>query len=377
MAKSSAISLIKPYLSEQAIESVSKIIRSGRLVCGPTVEQFEHQLADYLGVPAVVCVSSGTAALHLALLAAGVKSGDEVIVPAYTFPATANVVEHIGAKPVFVDSLKGGVNIDANLIERAITSQTKAIMPVHAFGFPAAMNEILAIANERGIPIIEDAACALGSKYKGKLCGTFGDFAAFSFHPRKLLTTGEGGAIAIKKKGDEALLKSLRNHGNVGGQFCHAGFNYRMTEFQAALGISQIKYYDGYLAERRRNAETYRRLLKSVPAIAIETPDSNTIPNWQTILASVNGDIERDDLIRHLARNNIEATIGTYCVPLTPYYRQKYGYTPGNFPSAWEAYRNRISLPLYHGMSELEIEIVVDSIKNITANISPATLEVS
>jgi len=363
MAKSSAIKLIKPNLSRQAIEAVAEIIESGRLVCGPVVERFERGLAEYLGVPEVVCVSSGTAALHLALLAAGVSPGDEVIVPAFTFPATANVVEHIGAKPIFADNFPGGINIDADKLESLISRKTKAIMPVHAFGFPAAVDRILEIADRHGIPVIEDAACALGSRFGGKLCGTFGAMAAFSFHPRKLLTTGEGGAIAVKDKNTAALLKSLRNHGNSNGEFCQAGYNYRMTEMQAAVGLTQLEKYDEYIGERDRLAGIYRQILGNDLNVKIEMPQPNTTPNWQTLLAQVGSGIGRDKLISFLATQGIESAIGTYCVPLTPYYRQKYGFKPNDFPWAYEAFNDRISLPLYHGMPVTDIEKVVGAIR--------------
>ncbi len=363
MAKSSAIKLIKPNLSPQAIKAVADVIESGRLVCGPVVERFERGLAEYLGVSEVVCVSSGTAALHLALLAAGVGPGDEVIVPAFTFPATANVVEHIGARPIFVDVSPGGINIDVDKLVDLISRKTKAIMPVHAFGFPAAIDRILEIGDRHGIPVIEDAACALGSRFKGKMCGTFGAMAAFSFHPRKLLTTGEGGAIAVKDKHTSDLLKSLRNHGNDNGEFCHAGYNYRMTELQAAIGLTQLEYYDDYIGERGRLAGIYRQFLGNDSDVKIEVPEPNAAPNWQTLLAQVGSGIGRDKLINFLAGQGVEATIGTYCVPLTPYYRRKYGYKPNDFPWAYEAFNNRISLPLYHHMPVIDIERVVEAIR--------------
>ncbi len=363
MAKSSAINLIRPNLSRQAFKAVSDVLESGRLVCGPVVEKFERNLADYLGVPDVVCVSSGTAALHLALLAAGVSSGDEVVVPAFTFPATANVVEHIGARPVFVDNAPGGVNLDADKLESLISPKTKAIMPVHAFGFPADMAKILEIAGRHMIPVIEDAACALGSRYEGRLCGTFGIMAAFSFHPRKLLTTGEGGAIAVQDRKSAELLKSLRNHGNENGEFRHAGYNYRMTEMQAAIGISQLETYDEYIAERGRLADAYRRMLGNHINMEMETPEPNTTPNWQTILAQVGPGVDRDELIKFLAAQGVETSIGTYCVPLTPYYRNKYGFEPADFPWAYEAFKNRIALPLYSAMPISDIEKVIDAIR--------------
>ena len=370
-----AIRLIKPRLSQAEIEAAAKVLESGMLVSGPVVDEFEKRLAAFLAVPQVICVSSGTAALHLTLLAAGIKPEDEVIVPAYTFPATANVVENMGAVPVFVDCKAGGINLDETDIERLITPRTMAIMPVHAFGFPAAMTRINEIARKYGLIVIEDAACALGSKYKESLCGTLGNFAAFSFHPRKLLTTGEGGAVVANDEIAAALIKSLRNHGYDEGDYRYSGYNYRLTDFQAALGIGQLESYWGMLDERKRLAHEYALLLGRFAWLEVVKAEPNTEPNIQTLLIRLDETIDRNSFIDYLGSHNIEATIGTYCVPLTHYYRVRYGYCPEDFPHAYDSYKRLVSLPLYHDMKPSEMVAIFDAIKEFSKSLNIAVVQ--
>ena len=363
MHKSSMIKLIKPNISRLDIEAVNRVLESGMLVNGPMVEKFERLLAGYLDVPYAACVSSGTAALHLALLASDIKTGDEVIVPALTFPATANAVEMIGAVPVFIDCTENGVNLDVNLIESKISSRTRGIMPVHGFGMPAQMDIIAGIARKHNLVVIEDAACALGSSYDDKKCGSFGDLAAFSFHPRKLLTTGEGGAIATFDKITAERIKSLRNHGWEKGEYANLGYNYRMTDIQAALGINQIEEYDLFITKRKTLAEKYWDALRGLDWLQPLIPDDRSDWNVQTLLCRVDDSIVLDELITFLRANQVETTIGTYCVPLTKYYRVKYGYSQDEFPNAARMYRQAISLPLWNEISDTEISKVVASLR--------------
>ena len=362
MQKSSPIRLIKPNISRPEIEAVSKVLESGMLVSGPVVEKFESQLAEYLGVSYAVCVSSGTAALHLALLAKEIKPGDEVIVPAFTFPATANVVEMIGAVPVFIDSEPNGVNLDVNHLQSKLSPKTKAIMPVHGFGVPADMNTIMRIAVQYNWAVIEDAACALGSKYRDKYCGAIGDMGVFSFHPRKLLTTGEGGAITTNDFLLAEKLKSLRNHGWNNGEYRHLGYNYRMTDFQAALGVSQLASYDKLIAKRRILADIYWDKMKSIGWLKPLLSEKETKWNIQTLLVKLDDNINRNDVISYLKQSGIETTIGTYCVPLTHYYKVKYGYEPNEFPYAYNLYSQGLSMPLYDDLTADDISYIVETL---------------
>lgn len=364
MEKSSVIKLIKPNISLPEIEAVSRVLSSGMLVSGPVVERFERILADYLGLPYVVCVSSGTAALHLSLMAADINSADEVLVPALSFPATANMVEIIGAVPVFIDCGPGRVSFDVEKLENSISPRTKAIIPVHAFGIPAEMDAVMTIASKYDLVVIEDAACALGSKYNDINCGTIGDLAAFSFHPRKLLTTGEGGAVATSDQVTANLIRSLRNHGYDGNDFRYAGFNYRMTDFQAGMGITQLENFSSFLEERKKLAIDYKSMLQDIGWLEIVEAGPETQPNIQTFIVRLAEYVDRKSLIRFLATRGIEATIGTYCLPLTHYYRLRYGYRPEEFPHAFDAYNRLLSLPLYKSMSRQEMTKVVEVLKS-------------
>jgi dTDP-4-amino-4,6-dideoxygalactose transaminase len=341
-------------------------LESGRLVSGPVVESFEHDLSSYLGVRYAACVSSGTAALHLGLMALEIRPGDEVIVPAFSYPATANVVELAGAKPIFVDSSPEGFNINATALENSITNHTKAIMVVHSFGWPAEIKRIKLISARYNLPLFEDAACALGSSLSGVRCGALGHLAAFSFHPRKILTTGEGGALITNDPVIWQKVLALRNHGQPPGspgEFIAAGFNYRITEFQAALGRSQLTRFDAVLQKRRAAAGYYDKHLSKLDWLDIFKPDQDREINYQTYVAYVkNG--SRDDLIEYLRSKGISAGIGTYSIPHTSFYRLKYGFAESDFPHSRRLFRDLISLPLFDGISRKEQDRVLAAIRD-------------
>ncbi|OQX92717.1 MAG: hypothetical protein B6D58_01395 [candidate division Zixibacteria bacterium 4484_95] len=369
MGKSSEIRLTRPNISQPEIEAVTQVLLSGMLVSGPVVERFEKMLADYLGLPYAVCVSSGTAALHLSLLSADIKPGDEVLVPALSFPATANTVEIIGAVPIFIDCQPDGVNLDAEKLENKISPRSKAIMPVHAFGIPAEMDRILSVAKKYNLVVIEDAACALGSKYNNVYCGTIGELAAFSFHPRKLLTTGEGGAVISSDQSTINLVKSLRNHGYDGDDFRYPGFNYRMTDFQAGMGLMQLEKFSSMLEERKKMAADYKSMLQDIEWLKVIEAGPEAQPNIQTFIVKLDKYVDRKSLMKYLGMHGIETTIGSYCLPLMRYYRLRYGYRPEEFPHAFDNYNRLLSLPLYKGMSTQEMEKVVRALKSFTVKI--------
>lgn len=365
MIKSNQIPLSKPSLSDDDIASVVDVLKSGKLVSGRIVETFERQLAAYLGARHAVCVSSGTASLHLGLLALGIGPGDEVIVPAFSYPASANAVELIGANPVFIDSEKDGFNVDTDKIETSITSRTKAIMVVHNFGWPVEIDKIQTLSAKYDIPIIEDAACALGSSIGGKRCGNLGKLATFSFHPRKILTTGEGGAVVTNDSRIAEAVKRLRNHGQSydnGVEFVLPGFNYRLTEFQAALGSSQMERFDSTIRERQEAAAYYDEHLSSFEFLRLHPRENNRKTNFQTYVAIVS-EGSRNKLINHLKENGIEAGIGTYSIPHTLYYSKKINVDSSMFPESWKAFENLISLPLYEGITSKDQDHVINTIK--------------
>jgi dTDP-4-amino-4,6-dideoxygalactose transaminase len=364
------IPLSKPGLTESDIESAVTVLKSGRLECGPMVEAFERRLSEYLNVRYAVCVSSGTAALHLGLLALGIRPGDDVIVPAFGCPAGANVVERLGARQVFVDSEPGGFNMDVNKIENNITARTRAIMIIHNFGFAVEMDNVRALSAKYDIPIIEDAAGALGSSYKDVKCGNMGRLAAFSFHPRKILTTGEGGALVTDDLDLAEKVKLLRNHGRDltdGADFVLPGFNSRMTEFQAALGVSQMSRLEETLKSRIAAAAYYNVKLADVGLLRLPVMDDNRKSNFQSYAAFVSSG-RRDEVIGHLKHNNIESGTGVYSIPHTGYYSEKYKFDGSQYPEALKARDKLICLPLYDGISRDEQDYVIETLKKLNTS---------
>jgi dTDP-4-amino-4,6-dideoxygalactose transaminase len=276
-------------------------------------------------------------------------------VPAFSFPATANVVEFVGARPVFVDSEPGGFNIDVTKIENSITPATRAIVVVHNFGWPSRMDRVMEIAAKYKLPVFEDAACALGATYRGIRCGAIGDLAAFSFHPRKILTTGEGGAITTNDPDIATRALELRNHGQnpaATGEFKSVGLNYRMTDFQAALGLSQLRRYPSTLFRRKRAARRYDEHICRTSAIKPATDEHSRL-NYQSYVVFAKEN-RRDKLIAQLKKEGIGAGIGTYSIPHTEYYAKKYGFTANDFKNSFHAWRTLMSLPLFDGITTEE-----------------------
>jgi len=346
------IKLSKPYIPEETYEKVIDVLKSGLLVQGKYVEQFENELKKYLGIEHVVLVSSGTAALHLALISLGIKEGDEVIVPAFTYPATANVVELVGAKPVLVDITLDDFCINVELIEGAITPKTKAIMPVHEFGQSADIDGIMKLAEKHGLFVVEDAACALGTEFNNKKCGTFGHIGCFSLHPRKAITTGEGGVIVTNNLNIAEKLKAYRNHGiqynEKGMDFTYAGFNYRLTEIQAVIGIEQLKILDELIEKRIQIAKMYDDLFSDISWINTPNIFAERKMVYQTYHILVDEVINRDDLIIHLKMNDIETNYGAQALNCLTYYRNKYNLHDEDFPNAYKSYKKGLALPLGH-----------------------------
>lgn len=361
------IPLASPNISDKAINSVVDVLKSGMLVQGKYVKGLEENIGKLLDVSHCSAVSSGTSSLHLSLLALGVGAGDEVIVPALSYVATANVVELIGATPIFVDINKD-FTINVNQIESKITNKTKVIMPVHEFGLSADMDPIMSLANSYQLKVIEDAACALGSTYKEIPCGTIGDFGSFSLHPRKAITSGEGGLITTKDPELDLIIKTLRNHGIREGSFpmdfVEAGFNYRLTEMQAALVNDQIPILDDLIQTRNQLSKVYFDNLPTDKCRLPIIPDYAKT-NWQTFHIVLQSEIERNKLRDFLIANNIQANYGAQCIPEMTYYKQKYGLNSLNeFPVAYEAYTCGLAIPLYEKLSKEDIKYISDKIND-------------
>lgn len=364
------IRLCEPEIGDAEIESVSNVLKSGYLVQGKYVRKFEERIEKYLNVKHAVAVSSGTAALHLALISLDIGRGDEVIVPDFTFPATANVVELVGAKPVFVDIDPETLSIDASKIESRINSNTKAIIPVHEFGQPANMSEIMKISKKYGIKVIEDAACALGACFINNYAGTIGDIGCFSLHPRKAITTGEGGIIVTKDSVIAEKLQILRNHGisSVDGtiDFVAAGFNYRLTDIQGAIGCIQIEKLDDIIKRRREIAQLYYRGLKNNNKLSLPVYGRNRNHIFQTFYVMLSNALDRDTIIKGLREHGIESNYGAYALHSLSFYRNKYSYDPSEYINTTVACKHGLALPLHSRMSNEDAEFVIDKLNLIT-----------
>lgn len=366
----SFIPLASPNITEREIEAVSEVLRSGMLVQGENVAALESEIAGYLNVKNAVAVSNGTATLHLALVALGIGAGDEVIVPAFSYIATANVVEIVGAKCVFVDVERDTFNIDVSKVERAITPRTKAIIPVHEFGLACDILELIKIAEKNNLFVIEDAACALGSTENERFVGTFGQVGSFSLHPRKAVTSGEGGILTTDDDELAEKFRVLRNHGistqNGKMDFIAAGFNYRMTDFQAALVRGQFARLEENIKYRNELAKIYFNELKNAENIALPFVPEGKRHIWQTFHAVAGENINRDELIEKLKQRGIGTNYGAQCIPFQTFYREKYKLDcEREFPNALRAFQKGLALPLYEKLSANDIKFVCDELNNL------------
>jgi dTDP-4-amino-4,6-dideoxygalactose transaminase len=360
------IFLSKPYLDEEDISAVVEVLKSGNLVQGRKVLELESQIKDRFGVSQCSAVSNGTASLQLALLALGVGKGDEVIVPAFSYIATANVVELVGAIPVFVDIDLSTFNIDVAEIEKKITKKTKCIMPVHEFGLCADMDPILGLAKKYNISVIEDAACAVGAKYKGSYAGTFGEFASFSLHPRKSITCGEGGLLVSNSSELDRKIKTLRNHGiepnSIPMKFVEAGFNYRLTDFQAAMVSSQIRRLEKILLRKAELVKIYYDLLSN-DFITLPFVPGGSEHSWQTFHVILDNHANRNALQEYLKNNQVFVNYGAQCIPEMDFYKNKYQFdSQKDFSNAYKAYSCGLALPLCEITTDEEIIFVCELI---------------
>lgn len=372
------IPLAKPWIGEEEIEAVAEVLRSGWIIQGPKVKEFEDQFARYQQTKYAVACNSCTAALHISLAAIGIKPGDEVIVPAFSFIASANVVLYQGAKPVFVDVNPSTYNIDPEKIEEKVTKKTRAIIPVHLFGQPADMEPISEIAEPHDIYVIEDAACAHGAEYHKKRVGGLGDAGCFSFHPRKPITTGEGGMITTNDEEIARKARAIRSHGmgletwertkdmklNL-PSFSILGYNYRMTDISAAIGLIQMKRIDDAIERRIKVAKRFNEAITKIDGIKPPKVIEGVRHVYQSYVCKVDlNKHSRDDIILGLSKRGIAAQIGTQAIHLEPLYRQ-YGYKKGDFPGCEDAFFTTLSLPIFAEITDEQIDQVIDVILDI------------
>lgn len=371
------IRLAVPSIGEDDLQAVREALESGYLVQGKRVADFEKSVADVTGARFAVAVGNCTAALHLALLALEVKPGDIVIVTAYSWISTANVIELCGARPVFLDIEPDSFNmsparlketLDRTMSSASTSGKVKAVLPVHVFGQMADLPSILGTAGAFSIPVIEDAACSLGASLQGRQSGSWGVMGCFSFHPRKAVTTGEGGVIITGDARIAAKLRALRNHGQdpdaASADFIMPGFNCRMTEFQAALGLTQMAKMDRILAARRKLAGNYDRLFSGTPLTCPAVnmgPESHVYQSYVLLLPE-SAAAGRDALIRLLRESGVETAIGTWHMPMTRYFRTRYGHRKGDFPVTDGVFERALALPLFEKMTLDQQREVADKV---------------
>ncbi|MES2281933.1 MAG: DegT/DnrJ/EryC1/StrS family aminotransferase [Pseudomonadota bacterium] len=379
------IPIARTSLLETEIQSVLEPLRSGWLVQGPKVREFEEKWSAFTGAEHSIAVTSCTTALHLSLAALGFGPGDEAIVPAFTWIATANVVEHLGGKVVFCDIDLATFNLDVSHLEKLVTSRTRAILPVHLFGLSADMSAILAFAAKHKLAVVEDAACGFGARYKGQHVGTLGDTGCFSFHPRKAITTGEGGMVTTNDAALAEKLRRLRDHGaamsdlqrHLGARpylladHPDAGYNQRMTDLQAALGNAQMDRAQQIISERQRLAAVYDTAFEGLGWLRTPIKLDGYEHGYQsypclfqpepvTMSSVLRVNTVRNDWMDKLQQRGISTRPATHAVHMLSYYREKYELSPEDFPSAYAANHCSISLPLFHGMTEAEQSYVID-----------------
>lgn len=375
-----SIAISAPDTGDEEWQALREPLETGWLTQGPKVMEFEKAFAKIHRTRYAVASSSCTTALHLTLTALGIQPGDEVIVPAFTWISTANVVLYCGATPIFVDTDKATYNINPELLEEKITSKTKAIIPVHLFGLCADMNKILKLAS--GIPVVEDAACAAGGQIQGKMAGSLGIAGAFSFHPRKVISTGEGGMITSNDETLAMKTRSLRNHGATVSEedrhqnskpyqlpeFPWLGFNYRMTDLQGAMGLVQLEKLERLIKERQQWASFYTRELADISWLSTPTVPKGYFHTWQSYVCMIhkkNAPMSRDNIMQQLHEKGISARPGTHAVHLQKFYQQKFNLKPGDFPVAQECDAQSLALPLHSRMTSEDFAYVVKTLKEI------------
>jgi perosamine synthetase len=381
-AKIRKIPIATPSLGEEEWQAVREPLLSGWLTQGPKVSQFEKAFADRHQVKHALAVTSCTTGLHLALEALGVGPGDEVIVPAFTWIATANVVLYCGATPIFCDVDPCTYNIKIEDIATKITDRTKAIIPVHLFGLCADIDSIKAIVPEH-VKIIEDAACAAGASYKNRMAGSLGDMGVFSFHPRKSITTGEGGMVTTNNSEYARNAEIMRNHGaEIPEEIRHysakpyllpdfkmLGFNYRMTDLQAAVGLIQLAKLDSFIAERQVWADYYKQHLQDISWLVTQyIPESVTQHAWQAFVCYVDPDkapMPRNEIMDILQQKGIATRPGTHAVHMLSYYRDLYKLHADDFPGARDCDRYTMAIPLHNKMVKEDYDYVIEALKRI------------
>ena len=370
-----------PDVDDAEISAITDVVRSGWVTTGPVAQKFEAEFGRFVGAPQAVAVNSGTAAMHLALDAIGLKEGDEVVTSPYTFAATAEVVRYFNAKPVFVDVDPVSLNMDPARIEGAITGRTRAILPVHIAGQAADMDPLLEIAKRRGLAVVEDAAHAFPARYKGRMIGSFGDLTCYSFYATKTITTGEGGMVTTANAEWADRCRVMRLHGiskdawkryTAEGSWYYEivapGFKYNLTDIAAAMGLAQLGKADRMLRRREAIARRYGEAFGTLPELEVPRVMPWAGHAWQLYLLRLNAGrlkISRAQFIEELKVRKIGSSVHFIPLHVHPYYRERYGYKPEDYPVAYGQYQRVVSLPIYSKMTDQDVEDVVDAVVDI------------
>ncbi|NWG08527.1 MAG: DegT/DnrJ/EryC1/StrS family aminotransferase [Chloroflexi bacterium] len=358
-----------PYTDERELEEIAKVLSTGYFTQGPKTVEFEWKVAEYIGCKYAFAMSSCTTALHLSLVVLDVKPGDEVLVADFTFPATANVVVQLGAIPVLVDIDLDTFTVNVDDLRHKITPKTKAIIPVDAFGCAADFDAIQKIAAAHNLPVIEDAATAIGTKYYDRFCGNLTTLGCFSFHPRKVITTGEGGMITTNDDKLAERIKLLRSHGGVRTgswyRFEEAGFNYRLSDILSAIGVAQMEKLAKLIEHKQRLAASLSKRLAQIPGIRVPVE-----PKWgghiyQSYVILLDEGLNRDTIVEKMRVHGIETTLGTYALHDQPFFQRTFGYKSGQLPNSHAAFTRTITLPLYPQMDESDLDQVADTLNAI------------
>lgn len=374
--------IARPSINEDDIAEVVDTLRSGWLAFGPKTQRLEEKLADFVGAGHAVAVNSCTSGMHLALIAAGIGAGAEVITSSLTFASTANVIVHVGATPVLADVCRDDLTIDPDDIERRITARTKAIMPVDYAGHPCRMDEIMAIAARHGLKVIADAATSIGSEYRGRRVGSIADATVFSFYAIKNLATGEGGMLTTDDEDLAERVRSLRNNGldsnawkryaASGSPFytlAEPGFNYKTTDVLASLALGQLDRLPASNQRRAELAAHYTRLFERVSGVETPNVRPDVKTNWHLYVIRLReAAIERDRFVEELKARGIGSAVHYLPVHYHPYYRERWGFKKGDYAVVEEEFGRLISLPLFPDMTETDVERVVSAVEDILAS---------
>src|ERR1035437_5128098 len=369
------IPLSSPDITEAEIQAVVDVLRTRHLSLGPKGPEFENCFRRYLGVDHAIAMNSGTSGLHCCLVGMGIGPGDEVVTTPFSFIASSNVIKMVGATPVFVDIESSSLNMDVDKAAAAITSKTRAILGVEAFGNPAGMHELVMLAARHEIPLIEDSCEGLGSSHKGRKVGTFGRCGVFGFYPNKQITTGEGGMVVTNDSKLADLCRSIRNQGRDPGAswFAHArlGYNYRLSDINAAIGIVQMHPLDEIVESRQRVAHAYIQHLLDEPHVILPTIDEQTVMSWFVFVVRLTGDFDaadRDAILAYLKNHHIGCSNYFPPIHLQPFYVRDHGFKRGDFPVTEYVADRTIALPFHNRLGAMEIEAVVHHLKQALEN---------